>query len=976
MSNQDGPSAEKPSLCHCARYCGIEGKYTPISTFYRHQDIERRDTAAAVGSTTSREDEHDTSRLAPRRRRQPEPETEDPLASGAAQDLMENEPQREMPDDVNMGNEPAVPDPIAGPAVTQLDPPELPPRTPPSNPHPISVNHSDDEPDSDEQRPPSPTNEPVPMGDVETSIKEFQLANKFIEGLRSATLDDEREDLDPDFVYRLRNPVTGTPELDEDERLSLDLFLSITNASVETYNSVRTAVLRRHPDDPILSYHEVKKLVTVLSGIAPITRDMCVNSCIAYTGPFSNLTCCPYDGEPRYDANRTAAQVPRKQFCTFPIGPQIQALRRSPQGAEEVRYRERCTVEVLAELAANDDEKIAAYKDFFDGTDYLDAVDAGKIQPNDTILFISVDGAQLYRNKESDCWISAFIVADRKPKNMDSFLYPGLHHLAALQHEGLKVWDAIDDEIMDTHPFLALVCADGPGMACINGCGATSHDDIQLGPLLDGFDSEEAATRYKRNINFVGQSRNKTEYEERRLETGISKPSIFSGLPDEHTLGLPDAYSLDFMHLPTLNLPDLMIPLWRGKFDCDKTDSTDSWDWAVLIGETWLQHGKAVANLTRYFPPSFDRTPRNPAEKISSGYKAWEFLLYFYGIGPALLYGILPEEYYKNYCQVVRGVRLLLQTEILPSELLESHERVSQFSDGFELLYVGRRADRIHFVRPVIHTLSHMAGETARKGPGNIYSQWPLERTIGNLGQEIRQHSNPFANLSQRALQRCQVNALMTIIPDLEPNKDQLPRGAIDLGNGYRLLRAKDSCGRPVRPCEEASIRIYIEQEFGEDAAEDWYPSVVRWARVRLPTGQIARSLWKEEKKAQVRTARHVKIETENLGITFAEVLFYFILTIEEEERYLAVTALFGAPDPHLLDLSSQTYWSVKHLRDDGVQVVNITDIQACVMMGPDYQYAHHLSDGSEVDRWFLVEKPGLKLAYFAGSEEDMDTDI
>jgi hypothetical protein len=46
-------------------------------------------------------------------------------------------------------------------------------------------------------------------------------------------------------------------------------------------------------------------------------------------------------------------------------------------------------------------------------------------------------------------------------------------------------------------------------------------------------------------------------------------------------------------------------------------------------------------------------------------------------------------------------------------------------------------------------------------------------------------------------------------------------------------------------------------------------------------------------------------------------------------------------------------------------------------MMAPDHQYRHYRTDGSEVDRWFLMEKPGLKLASLAGSEEedDMDTD-
>ncbi|KAJ6589494.1 hypothetical protein B0H19DRAFT_979711, partial [Mycena capillaripes] len=375
------------------------------------------------------------------------------------------------------------------------------------------------------------------------------------------------------------------------------------------------------------------------------------------------------------------------------------------------------------------------------------------------------------------------------------------------------------------------------------------------------------------------------------------------------------------MHAPSLNITDLLPALWRGTFDHDKTtDSKDTWDWVVLTGDIWKRHGKAVADLTPYIPGSFDRPPRNPAEKINSGYKAWEWLLYFYGAGPALLYGILPTKYYINCCKAVRSIRILLQEEISPEELLESHQRYSEFSDEFSELYVQRRADRIHFVRPVIHTISHMPGETVRKGPGNIYSQWALERTIGNLGEEIKQHSNPYANLSQRAIRRCQVNALKAVIPDLEPETDKLPRGSVDLGDGYVLLRAQDSCSRRVRTCEEEAIMDYLRDEFGDEIAEEWRPSVVRWARARLPNGQVVRSWWKEEFKTQLRSARHVKIQTPNSDPEFAEVLFFMILHVDDEERHLAVVSFFGPPDPHLLGISSKTYWSVKHLREADVR--------------------------------------------------------
>ena len=56
---------------------------------------------------------------------------------------------------------------------------------------------------------------------------------------------------------------------------------------------------------------------------------------------------------------------------------------------------------------------------------------------------------------------------------MDSFIFPGLHHVAALMKEGLGVWDAARDLIFLSHPFLHLGATDGPGMTNLN--GLTGH---------------------------------------------------------------------------------------------------------------------------------------------------------------------------------------------------------------------------------------------------------------------------------------------------------------------------------------------------------------------------------------------------------------------------------------------------------------------------------------------------------------------
>ena len=74
-----------------------------------------------------------------------------------------------------------------------------------------------------------------------------------------------------------------------------------------------------------------------------------------------------------------------------------------------------------------------------------------------------------------------------------------------------------------------------------------------------------------------------------------------------------------------------------------------------------------------------------------------------------------------------------------------------------------------------MHALLHMEPEVVRVGPSVYYTQWTMEGTIGKLGEEIKQPSNPFANLSQCGTLHSQINALKAIIPDLEPDSDHLP---------------------------------------------------------------------------------------------------------------------------------------------------------------------------------------------------------
>lgn len=257
-------------------------------------------------------------------------------------------------------------------------------------------------------------------------------------------------------------------------------------------------------------------------------------------------------------------------------------------------------------------------------------------------------------------------------------MFPGLYHLSALMHEGLTIWDAANNCKYCTCMYLVFVTADCEGMTYLNslvlhrgapiftyrpshsysissipnknGCHvyylivsrnkprtgqhypackqprnsnarSANHPDFNLNEPLD---HKEATARYRHKLKQVMCSRTQTEYKKNPLETSIAKPSIFSGLPSGCHLGIPRMFLADIIHLVSLNLPELLIPLWCDTLSCDSEANNKSmWDWAVLVGEIWKQHGAAVAATLLHLPGSFDRSSRNPVEKINSGYNAW-----------------------------------------------------------------------------------------------------------------------------------------------------------------------------------------------------------------------------------------------------------------------------------------------------------------------------------------------------------------
>jgi hypothetical protein len=78
------------------------------------------------------------------------------------------------------------------------------------------------------------------------------------------------------------------------------------------------------------------------------------------------------------------------------------------------------------------------------------------------------------------------------------------------------------------------------------------------------------------------------------------------------------------------------------------------------------------------------------------------------------------------------------------------------------------------------------------------------------------------------------------------------------------------------------------------------------------------------------------------------------------------MVSVYSAPHQHLFELSYSTLWSCTHGGDNSLMVIDVKSIEAVVAMVPHQPFPN--SPG----HFFLVEKPGLDIAFLSGHVEDV----
>lgn len=273
----------------------------------------------------------------------------------------------------------------------------------------------------------------------------------------------------------------GAGDLDELKLFALKLEQPLTECVIDQ--------ISRLPSYNLQLLHHIKKLVDKLSELSAVDYHCCVESCAAFTGPHAKLAVCPLCKRPCY---RSDGKTPRKVFHYIPLIPQLLAFYLNRELNQRMRYR--AEGHPLAKQESGGQKT-----DIFDGMHYRGllkkkvTVDGHCFghkyfkDPWDIALGFGTDGVGPFHRRKATCWpLLIFnynlppterfhdenaiclgeVPGPRKPKDMDSFLYPAAQELLLLA-VGVEAWDAVREEKFTLHAFLITVFGDIPALSML-----------------------------------------------------------------------------------------------------------------------------------------------------------------------------------------------------------------------------------------------------------------------------------------------------------------------------------------------------------------------------------------------------------------------------------------------------------------------------------------------------------------------------
>lgn len=335
--------------------------------------------------------------------------------------------------------------------------------------------------------------------------------------------------------------------------------------------------------------------------------------------------------------------------------------------------------------------------------------------PSDAQIDINIDGLQLYKNSDLQCWPILASVNSCTPLVIAIFCGPSKPDLNSF------LCDFVQECSLHDIRIRAFIC-DSPARAFIKNIkshsGYSSCDKCTTVGKYCGrvvFDEIDATLRCD---NSFRQQLDKNHH------TGTT-PLV--NLPVDMVKGFP----LDYMHLVCLGVMRRLMMVWLAgplKYR--------------LSAHMSRQISERLLNLSLFIPSDFNRRPRSL--NLIKYWKATEFRTFLLYAGAVVLKNVLPRQMYRNFLQLHAAIFMLCDQHHVSSHLQRSKEILMSFVDSCKTCY------GLEFLSFNVHSLIHLPNDCERFGSLDSFSAFKFENRLRLLRRKLRSSNRPLEQLVNR----------------------------------------------------------------------------------------------------------------------------------------------------------------------------------------------------------------------------------
>ena len=348
-------------------------------------------------------------------------------------------------------------------------------------------------------------------------------------------------------------------------------------------------------------------------------------------------------------------------------------------------------------------------------------------------LLINVDGLPLYRSSgmsfwpilvsikeiDSEPWMVALYCGPKKPP-LNEFLQEFLSELYILQKDGL----AFANSTLEVS-VLAFVC-DAPARQFLKKCkGHTGYYGCEKCKVEGNYKNhtvsfEETNCSLRADADFVDLQNDDPHIQE------VPSPLVAAGF------GLVSNFPLDYMHLVLLGVMRRLLTLWTKEFPIKLCRSAIS------------RINEEMEASRKFIPSEFARKPRSL--DYACKWKATELRLFLLYVGPIVLKGIIPRDYFHHFMLLSSAIRILCSEDCLSDDNLFDYAKklLRKFVETWQSTYPDTS------IVYNVHSLIHLPDDVKRTGTLDSWSAFRYENYLGKLKRLIRSGNRPLVQVCRR----------------------------------------------------------------------------------------------------------------------------------------------------------------------------------------------------------------------------------